>query len=148
MELVGFAALILGILGAFKLLHTGMEVLSRHFPDLGTLLPFIAFIIIFIGIIIIINLLGRVLKNMMDLTILGAFDSVAGALLGIFKWAFLLSVTLWLMDVIHIKLPEDMTAESFLYPYVAGFAPKIGSYVSAVFPFADNLFDSIRELFN
>jgi membrane protein required for colicin V production len=148
MELVGFAALILAILGAFKLLHTGIEILSTHFPDLGTILPIIAFIIIFVGIIIIINLLGRALKNMMDLTILGAFDSVAGALLGIFKWAFLLSITVWLMDMIHINLPEDMTENSYLYPYIADFAPKIGSYVAAVFPFADNLFDSIRDLFN
>jgi hypothetical protein len=49
---------------------------------------------------------------------------------------------LWLMDIIHIYIPEDLREESFLYPYIVSFAPKIGNYVAAVFPFADNLFDS------
>jgi membrane protein required for colicin V production len=88
MELVGFAALILAILGAFKLLHNGIEILSTHFPDLGNILPFIAFIIIFVGIIILINLLGRLVKNMMDLTILGAFDSRGRSLTGYFQMGF------------------------------------------------------------
>lgn len=148
MELVGFAALILAILGGFKLLHSGIEILEQHFPNLGNFIPFVAFLIIFIGIIIIINILGRVIKNMLDLTILGTFDSFAGALLGIFKWAFLMSIALWLMDMVHIEIPEKLTGESFLFPYILNFAPKIANYIAAVFPFADNLFDSIRELFN
>ncbi|MBR9999827.1 MAG: CvpA family protein [Cyclobacteriaceae bacterium] len=147
MELIGFAALILAIFGAFKLLHSGVEFLNEYLPEHGNIVPFIAFIVIFIGIILLINILGQLVKRMMDLTILGAFDSVAGAILGIFKWAFLVSVVLWLTEIIHISIPEELTGESFLFPYLLNFAPKIGNYVAAVFPFADNLFESIRELF-
>jgi len=147
MELVGLIALILAILGAFKLLHTGIEFLNRYIPEYGNFVPFIAFVGIFIGILILINLLGHLTKKLMDLTLLGAFDYVAGAILGVFKWAFIISVILWLTTQININIPDKLTEDSFLYPYILNFAPSVGKYVASVFPFADNLFESIQELF-
>jgi membrane protein required for colicin V production len=147
LELVGLVALVLAILGAFKLLHTGIEFLNQYIPKYGNFVPFVAFIGIFIGILILINLLGHLTKKLMDLTLLGSFDYIAGAILGIFKWAFLVSVVLWLTEQVHITIPEKLIRDSFLYPYILNFAPKIGNYVASVFPFADNLFESIQDLF-
>ena len=148
MEIVGLAALILAILGAFKLLHSGIELLNKYIPEYGNFVPFIAFVGIFIGILILINLLGHLTKKLMDLTLLGAFDYIAGAILGIFKWAFLVSIVLWLSNQVHITIPDKLTDDSFLYPYIVNFAPTVGDYVASVFPFADNLFESIQDLFN
>jgi membrane protein required for colicin V production len=147
MELVGIIALILAVMGAFKLLHTGIEFLSKYIPGYSNFIPFIAFIGIFIGILILVNLLGRMTKKFLDLTILGAFDNIAGALIGIFKWAFLLSVVLWLSLQVNLEIPDALTDNSILYPYIVGLAPKVGAYISAIFPFASDLFESIKDLF-
>jgi membrane protein required for colicin V production len=147
MELVGIIALILAVMGAFKLLHTGIEFLSKYIPEYSNFIPFIAFIGIFIGILILVNLLGRMTKKFLDLTILGAFDNIAGALIGIFKWAFLLSVVLWLSLQVNLEIPDALTDNSILYPYIVGLAPKVGAYISAIFPFASDLFESIKDLF-
>ncbi len=148
LELFGIIALVLAILGAFKLLHEGIEFLNQHIPEYSNFVPFIAFIGIFVGILIIVNLLGLLLKRLIDFTILGAFDNLSGAILGIFKWAFLISIILWLTERIHITIPDNLTENSYLYPYIIDFAPMVGQYVASVFPFAENLFESIQKLFN
>jgi membrane protein required for colicin V production len=148
MELVGIIALVLAILGAFKLIHSGIEFLQQYIPEHSNFIPFIAFIGIFIGILILVNLIGRITKKLLDLTILGIFDNLAGAILGVFKWAFIISIVLWLTSQINVTVPENLTENSFLYDYIYNLAPRVGQYVSSIFPFADNLFESIKELFN
>ncbi len=148
MELIGIIALILAVMGAFKLLHTGIEFLSKYIPEYSNFIPFIAFIGIFIGILILVNMLGRMTKKFLDLTILGAFDNIIGALIGIFKWAFLVSVVLWLSLQVNLVIPSALTDNSVLYPYIVELAPKVGAYISAIFPFASDLFESIKDLFN
>jgi len=148
MELVGVIALVLAVLGAFKLLHTGIQFLSEYIPEYSNFLPFIAFIGIFIGILILVNLIGRMTKKFLDLTILGAFDNFAGAIIGIFKWAFLVSIVLWLSLQVNLSIPDHLTENSFFYPYIVEFAPSVGNYISAIFPFTSDLFESIKDLFN
>ena len=148
MELVGIIALIIAVLGAFKLLHTGIEFLSKYIPEYSNFIPFIAFIGIFIGILILVNMLGHATKKFLDLTILGVFDNFAGAIIGIFKWAFLVSIVLWLSLQVNLVVPNALTEKSILYPHIVGLAPKVGEYISAIFPFASDLFESIKDLFN
>lgn len=147
MELAGIIALILAIFGAFKLLHAGIQFLSKYIPEYSNFIPFIAFIGIFVGILILVNILGKALKKFLDLSILGAFDNFAGAIIGIFKWAFLVSIVLWLSLQVNLTIPEDLTENSFLYPYMVDLAPTVGDYLSSIFPFTSELFDSIKELF-
>jgi len=148
MELVGIIALIMAVMGAFKLLHTGIEFLSKYIPAYSNFIPFIAFIGIFIGILILVNMLGHATKKFLDLTILGVFDNFAGAIIGIFKWAFLVSIVLWLSLQVNLVVPNALTEKSILYPHIVGLAPKVGEYISAIFPFASDLFESIKDLFN
>jgi membrane protein required for colicin V production len=147
MELVGIIALILAVLGAFKLLHTGIQFLNQYIPEYSNFIPFIAFIGIFIGILVLVNIIGRLTKKFLDLTIFGAFDNFAGSILGIFKWAFLTSIVLWLSLQVNLSIPEHLTENSWLYPFIVDLAPTIGDYISAIFPFAGDLFESIKDLF-
>ena len=147
MELVGIIALVLAVLGAFKLLHVGIQFLSEYIPEYSNFIPFIAFIGIFIGILILVNILGRLTKKFLDLTILGAFDNFAGSIIGIVKWAFLTSVILWLSLQVNLSIPDRLTENSWLYPHIVEFAPTVGEYLSAIFPFAGDLFESIKDLF-
>jgi membrane protein required for colicin V production len=148
MELIGVIALVIAVLGAFKLLHTGIQFLSEYIPEYSNFIPFIAFIGIFIGILILVNLIGRMTKKFLDLTILGVFDNFTGAIIGIFKWAFLVSIVLWLSLQVNLTIPDHLTENSLIYPYIVAFAPSVGNYISAIFPFASDLFESIKDLFN
>ncbi|ELR71389.1 hypothetical protein C900_02730 [Fulvivirga imtechensis AK7] len=146
LEIIAIVAFILAVIGGFKLLHWGMDLLDQYFDISGQVLPYIAFVLIFIGIILLINLLGKGLKKIIDLTILGAADNIAGAVLSATKWAFGLSVILWLSATFDIGIPEEWKEGSILYPYLMPFAPAVVDFFSAIIPFAHDLFDTLKEM--
>ena len=64
MEFVGIVAMIAAILGAFKLLHEAIAFLNQYIPEYSNFVPFIAFLGLFVGILILINLLGKLTKKL------------------------------------------------------------------------------------
>lgn len=147
LEVIGIIALFLGLYGAFKFLNWGIGWVARSFPGYSNFIPFLVFMGLFILIIIIINLIGKALKRMLDMTILGSFDNVAGAILGFFVWSFIISMILWLLGQVNITLPEKQTQSSYLYPYLVSLAPTLGGYLSSIFPFAGSLMTEFKEIF-
>lgn len=146
MEIVSLVAFVLAIIGGFKLLHTGMELLEQHFEINGNLLPYIAFIVIFILIVVGLNLLGKILKKVLDMTLLGSVDNLSGLILGTLKWAFGISVILWLTSYVGMLIPDSYVEDSILYSYIEPIAPVTVDYISTILPFANNLFEMIEDL--
>ena len=80
---VGFLALVLGIIGAFKLMQLGIDFLMNYFPHMPTLLPFLSFIMIFFIIVIAVYALGMAVKKIIDFTVFaGTLDNLAGMMMG------------------------------------------------------------------
>lgn len=146
MEIVSIAALVLGIIGGFVLLHEGIDFLQFQFDLTGELIPYLAFLLIFLSIIILVNLLGRVTKKALDLTLLGSIDNVAGALVSVFKWSFGLSVLIWIFEYFDLNPLQRFTAESSLYPIIADVAPSIMDLISVLLPFTEDLFSLVEQV--
>lgn len=143
MELIAIMALILGIVGGFKLIHWGIDLLDDYITS--EILPFLSFVLIFVGIVILVNVLGKLLKEVVHMTPLGSVDSLVGAMLGLLKWAFGLSVVIWIFSSFDIYLPSDSTSETSIYPIIVSFAPWLADKVAIIFPFLDQAFESIKE---
>ena len=140
MELFSFAAILLGVLGAFKLMGYAMILLADEFDINETILPYLAFALVFIAILIAVRLLGKLLKVSIDKTFLGHVDQAAGAGLGLLKAAFLLSVSLWIIDALDFELPERWTSDSWLLPRVESFAPQVTMWLGNYVPFFRDIF--------
>lgn len=147
LELIGIIAFILAIFGGFKLLHTGMEYISKVYDGFGNFLPFVAFLVLFILILIVVNMVGKILKKVIDWTPLGVLDNLAGALIGIAKGALILSILLWVMSGLSINMPDYFTKNSRILPLVSGFASQVGNFISTIFPSFDNFIKTLEELF-
>ncbi|MEM6359566.1 MAG: CvpA family protein [Bacteroidota bacterium] len=146
LEAVAILSFVLAIIGGFRLLHWGMSVLDERFDINGELLPYLSFILIFIVIVVGVNYIGRFLKKIIDMTLLGSVDNLAGAFLAVLKWAFGISIILWLSNSFGIDIQGNWTSDSILYPYLLSLAPRIVDIVSNVLPFASDLFDTIQDL--
>jgi membrane protein required for colicin V production len=140
MELFSFAALLLGVLGGFKLMGYAMVFLADQFEVNETILPYVAFAIVFVAILIGVRLLGKIIKLSIDKTFLGQVDQAAGAGLGLVKAAFLLSVTLWILDALDFDLPEKWTTDSWLLPRIESFAPQVTLWIGDYIPFFKDVF--------
>jgi membrane protein required for colicin V production len=134
MELFSLVAILLGVLGGFKLMGYAMVYLSDEFDMDRKFLPYVAFGVVFIVILIVVRLVGKILKMSIDKTFLGQVDQAAGAGLGLLKAAFMLSVTLWIMDALNVKLPERWTSDSWLLPKIESLAPQVTAWIGAYVP--------------
>lgn len=129
-------------------MHWGAELLSEKVESLTFMLPFIAFILIFLAVTITIRILAFMVKKALDLTILGTFDSFAGSLLGIFKWVIMISLLIWVAKSFEFDFPNEMVQGSVIYPAVVPVAPALVSMLDNYTPIIDAAIVTIKELVN
>jgi membrane protein required for colicin V production len=140
MELFFLVAIVLGVLVGFKLMGVGVSYLHKEFSGGKTFLPYLSFLIIFILVVIVVVLIGRSIKNSLDKTFLGKMDSIAGAVLGVTKYAFCISVMIWLSTSLRYVPPENWTKGSWLYPATADFAHHVAGFFGGFIPFFKEIF--------
>lgn len=148
LELIGIVAFVLAIIGGFKLLQLGMDFLSKMYDGFGNFLPFVAFLALFVLILMLVNLLGKFIKGVVHLTPFGLVDNLGGALIGIVKGTLALSILLWVMTSLNFNLPEGLTKNSSLLPIVSGFAGKASDFISSIFPSFKDFIKTLEELFD
>lgn len=139
--LFSLAAIFLGIIAGFRLMGNAMLMLSSRYDIDEKILPYLAFAIVFLLVLMVVNLIGKLLKSTLDKTLLGSADQLAGGILGALKTAFMVSVVFWIMNSLKLEFIQQWSDDSQLYPYIVGFAPAVTEWLG-------NLFPSIRDLFH
>jgi membrane protein required for colicin V production len=135
-EIIGIAGLVIAMILGFKFLGLGMEILTPYFSDsvARKILPYVGFSAIFFPTIFLLNQFGYSIRRSLRYSILGTFDSFAGALVGVFTWVFGMSVFFWLVNAIGVKIPEHRTKDTILYPYIVPVAPNLITKALAFMP--------------
>jgi len=146
MEVVSLLTLIVAIFVGFKLLHEGISFLRDHFEVSGNVLPYLSFLILFVGTILLMNLLGRVFKKVLNMTLLGSVDNIAGAVFGVMKWSFGISALLWIFSYFEINPLENYIDNAVVYPIILSIAPTVISFIVGVLPLSDDFFRSTEKL--
>lgn len=139
-SLFSLIAIIFGILAAFKFLGYAMAFIASRYDLSSSMLPYIAFAAVFFIVVIIVGLLGRLIKSAVGEGLLAGFDQAAGALFGIVRAMFMLSVVIWAAESLKLKLPEEWVADSWLHKATANFAPKVTNWISAIIPYFRDVF--------
>lgn len=127
-------------------MHWGADLLSHKVESLTFMLPFISFLIIFFAVSIGIRILAFLVKKALDLTLLGTFDNMAGAVLGLFKWSVMISLLIWVATSFEYKVPEHWVKNSVVYPVITPIAPAMVSVLDAYTPIIDQSIEAIKEL--
>lgn len=117
-EIFMLIGLVLGLYTAFKFSSLLNGLVASFTEKDSAVIPFLSFAIVFAAILLIMILFARFLENVLKITSLNVFNQVAGAVLGIFKFALVVSVVLWLFKALepHWNFINDSTKkESLLY---------------------------------
>jgi len=117
-EIASIVALVAGIFGAIHFSYITGEYLSEHLYWDERNMSIIAFIITFVLIIIIVNLVGKLLTKVANFAMLGALNKIAGGIFGAIKVAILLGAAFIFfdrMDTTFNLLKEETKKESILY---------------------------------
>lgn len=134
-SLFSLVALVLGVLGGFRLMGAIMVMMGRNYKVDESVLPYVAFGIAFVVITIVVGLLGKIVKAAVQIPWLGPLDPALGSLFGLARATFMVSILLWIIDSLKVKLPDQWNADSWLQPIISDFALKITNWISAYLPF-------------
>ena len=140
MEIISLVAIFLGVLCGFKFMGMAMVFLDSRFDNNQSILPFIAFGVVFVIIVLLVSLLGKLIKSSIGKSILGQLDQGMGALVGIAKTVFMISVALWIFDSLDMAFFKNVFATSKLAPLLEDIAPGIASWVGDIIPFFRDIF--------
>lgn len=148
MEIAGLLALVIGLFGAFQLVDWGASVLMHFQIDIGeSWVPIIVFIILFILILMSVYLLGRFIKAVLHITPLGIIDSFLGSVVGLIKWAFGISLVLWILETLEVSFMDRTFNDSLVLPYISQLAPLFVDFIAMGIPYFQELLSSIEALF-
>jgi membrane protein required for colicin V production len=132
-ELAGLVALLLGIWAALHFSGLVAQLLAENFGFQNRYLHGVSFLITFIIVLILVNIIGAFISNLVKAIHLGFLNQLAGLVFGVIKGALVLSVFLVLFNKldedVHL-LSRDAKAGSRLFVPIKNFAPS-------VFPFLD-----------
>ena len=126
-EVIAVIAFIVAMIVGFKFLGFGIDLLAPYISrELARkVLPWLGFSVIFFPTIFLINQMGYSLRKSLRYTLLGTFDSLVGAAVGIFTWVFGISVLFWLFSYMGVKIPANQTEGTYLYPLIRPVAPLV-----------------------
>ena len=92
----------------------------------------IAYVTIFVAVMIVVAIIARILDKFLHLILLGWLNKLLGAIFGFLKWAIILSFFIMIVEYANKKfefLSPDQKSESILYEPIKQVIPTIMPYV-------------------
>ncbi len=129
-EVTTLAALVLGLYFAFFFSDFAAGMLTSSFNISEQYLGILSFVATFIGVVILVLAVGKILEKFIDVLMLGFLNKLAGAVFGALKGALYVSILIFLINYLDSGrsiIKRDAAASSYLYGPVESFAPMLYS---------------------
>lgn len=146
MSIVGLIGFVLAIILGVYFMEPVSKWLAEHLTSLTFAFPIIAFLIVFGITISLVSTAGWILKKMMNMILLGGLDSIGGAILGIVKAAFFISLFIWLANLFDLKMSKEWSAKSEFLPYIEPMAPAVIWVLEPIVPKIGDLQKTVEEI--
>lgn len=127
-ELATLIALLLGIYIASNFSFYTADYLRDQFDFHSKYMSIISFTLTFIGVVILVMILGKSLEKAINLLLLSFVNKLSGAAFGFLKISFFLSVLIFILTTFGIEdhiIDEKMQEKSYLYKPIKSIAPFI-----------------------
>lgn len=140
-ELSTIIGLIIGVLAAMELINLVVNYFKTWFGS-SPWLPYIGYLVIFLGVFFLIQLLGKAIEKILKLTQLNFLNRLSGGLISILKIVFFISLVYWLSDQAAL-ISSAFKAKAFSYQLIEPIAPVVMEKLSDLIPI---LKDGVQEL--
>jgi len=127
-ELATLIALLLGVYIASNFSYYTADLLRDNFDFHSKYMSIISFSITFVGVVFLVMLLGKVLEKAINILLLSFVNKLAGAIFGLLKAAFILSILTFILTTFGIEnnlIDQEMQEKSYLYEPVKSLAPTL-----------------------
>jgi membrane protein required for colicin V production len=146
-EAATFIAFGLGVWGGIHFSDYVAKIVVEKFNWHSPYLPIVSFAITFLGIVILIYFIAKLIQRLVEGMALGALNKIGGALFGALKFALVMSVVIFMIDAVEKSYPTvsfKTKEESLLYKPVGKIAPMLipalsKSKMNSLFPKTDTV---------
>jgi membrane protein required for colicin V production len=141
-----FLGIIIGLAAAMKFstVVAGWLKASTHIS--AAWLPFLSFMMVMVGVILLVRLGARFIQAAVELVLLGWLNKISGIVLYAALYITLYSVILFYADKIQLIKPETFAA-SRTYAFIQPWGPKAINFFGAVIPFFKGMFEELSRFF-
>ena len=146
LSIVGLIGFVLAIILGVYFMEPTSKWLAGHLTTLTFAFPVIAFLIVFGITFMLVSIAGWILKKMMNMILLGGLDSIGGAILGIVKATFFISLFIWLANLFDLKMSKEWSAKSEFLPYIEPMAPAVIWVLEPIVPKIGDLQKTVEEI--
>lgn len=128
MEIGTLVAFFLGVWGGMKFSDLIAGWIRDWFDSESAYIPLIAFALVFVGILMLVFGVAKMIDKFMEKASLGIINKIAGGIFGCFKFVLILSVLFFVLDAVEKSVtvvPPAVKDHSLLYCPVATVAPRV-----------------------
>ncbi|MDP3443708.1 MAG: CvpA family protein [Ignavibacteria bacterium] len=127
-EMSSLVALVIGVYIAFFYADVTADFLSTFFGMTTKYLGMISFVLTLVLVMIAILAFGKILEKLLDMFLLGPFNSIVGAVFGLLKGVVILSLLIMMFNYFHFTemiLSKEKQEKSKIYTEIEDVAPYL-----------------------
>lgn len=142
-----FVAIIIALAAALKLSTVVADWLHHSTNFAAKWLPFLSFLIVMIGCIIIIKLIAAIIQKSAEFLMMGWINKLGGIVFYALIYAAIFSIILFYADKLHL-LKQQTINDSKMYLFTEPFGVKIINGFAKVIPFFKDMFTELETFFD
>jgi membrane protein required for colicin V production len=144
---VATLAFIIGLAAAMKLSAALAGYLRDHTAMSSRWLPVLAFVLVFVAVVLLVRWAGRLMEAAVDMAMMGWLNKLGGILLYAAVYTIILSVLLFYAVQLHM-VSGKVLASSITYPFVRPWGPVIIDGFGSLIPFFKGMFTQLEDFFD
>lgn len=146
MAVFSFVAFVIGIAAALKLSAVVASRLHEHTSLSGKWLPMVSFMLVFIIVVVLVQMGGRLVQQTIEMAMLGWINRIAGFVVFLLLYSIIYSIFLFYAVQMQL-ITAETTSTSASYPYLSLLAPRVMNGIGEVIPLFKDLFLQLEAFF-
>jgi membrane protein required for colicin V production len=146
MAVFSFAAFIIGLAAALKLSAFAANYLMESDTVPSQWVPILAFLAVFLAVVILVQMAGKVLEKTIDITMLGWLNKAGGFMIYALMYLLMYSVILFYARQMHL-ISERSISESVTGSYIEPWGPWVIDGLGRLIPSFKDIFNDLQQFF-
>ena len=143
---VSALAFIIGLAAAMKLSAFLAGYLKIHTSLSSRWLPVLAFVLVFLAVVLLVRWVGRLMEAAVDLAMMGWLNKLGGILFYAAVYTIILSVLLFYATQLRL-ISGSTLSSSITYPFVRPWGPVVIDGFGGFIPFFKGMFTQLEDFF-
>ena len=140
------AACIIGLAAAIKLSAVVANHLKENVHIHTKWLPILAFVLVFVGVVLIVRWIANLLEEAIDIVFLEWLNKLGGMVLYVVLFISVYSIFLFYGTSAHI-ISRHAIASSVVYHWIEPWGPAIVNEIGKIIPVFKNMFADLEDFF-